>query len=134
MTDPKLFNQNAYRESWQIQQEASSLGFDWPTIDGVFDKVAEELNEIRAAWASGDREHAKRELGDLMFVTVNLARHLGADPHEELNGANRRFAERFNLVKAEVAALGKTIDSCTIAELDTIWAQVKQTLSTSHKK
>jgi len=134
MPDSIPNHQNSLDRAWDIQEQAAGLGFDWPTIDGVFAKVEEELNEIKAAWAEGDREHAKRELGDLLFVAVNLARHLQANPHQELDRTNLRFTRRFNMVKEEVARRRKQIHECSIPELDLIWEQVKHALSTSDKK
>jgi tetrapyrrole methylase family protein/MazG family protein len=119
---------NSIQESWAIQSDASGLGFDWPDISGVFDKVREETNEIQEAWESGDREHAKRELGDLMFAMVNLARFLDADPREELSRANARFTERFSMLKQIVRERGVDMRKSSLDELDVIWEQVKKTL------
>ena len=114
------------RTSLAIQDDASALGFDWPDISGVFEKVREELGEIADAWAAGDREHAKRELGDLLFATVNLARFLDADPSTELDEANQRFTGRFTLLKYEAEREGLILKQCTLAELDVIWERVKR--------
>lgn len=121
-------------EAVSIQDRAAAVGFDWPTIDGVFEKVLEELDEIKTAWADGDREHAKRELGDLLFAAVNLARFLDANPHDELERTNRRFSLRFSMLQAEVERLGLSIDTCTISQLDDIWDGVKKALAESSKK
>lgn len=111
-----------------IQDEASGMGFDWPDITGVFEKVREELGEIEAALASGDVQHARRELGDVMFAVVNLGRFLGTDPAAELARTNRRFVRRFDLLKQYLDEEGRRVHECTLAELDAVWARVKKAL------
>jgi uncharacterized protein YabN with tetrapyrrole methylase and pyrophosphatase domain len=117
--------ENAFVESWRIQDAASKLGFDWPDIAGVLDKVEEEVREIREALDERDCAHAQRELGDLLLATVNLARFLDADPGVELHRANRRFTARFDAVKKVIAEQGKTVGECTLDELDAVWNRVK---------
>jgi len=117
---------DAVKDSWSIQSDASALGFDWPDISGVFDKVREELGEIVSAWNEQDSEQARRELGDLLFATVNLARFLEADPNVELHRANERFNRRFALLKEEVQQQGLVMRDCTLEELDRIWERVKK--------
>jgi uncharacterized protein YabN with tetrapyrrole methylase and pyrophosphatase domain len=112
-------------QAWRVHNTASSLGFDWPDIGGVFEKVREELGEIEHAWHGGDRLHAKRELGDLFFAAVNLARFLDADPSAELMEATGRFSRRFELLKEEVAREGRQIAECSLDELDVVWERVK---------
>lgn len=121
-------------ESWNIQEEASSRGFDWPDISGVFDKVEEELREIREAWALCDREEAGKELGDLLFAMVNLARFVGRDPRSALHETNVRFTRRFDLLKEEVARRGMVMEECTLEELDRVWEHVKDVLSRESEK
>lgn len=113
-------------EAWTIQQDAAVVGFDWPDIEGVFAKLDEEIAEVREALAHGDREHARHEVGDLLFSVVNLARFLDANPGEALARTNRRFVHRFALVKEEVARRGRRIEECTLADLDAIWDAVKE--------
>jgi len=113
------------QESLAIQSAASAEGFDWATVGGVLDKVEEEVLEIREALAGGDAAHARRELGDLLLVVVNLARFLGADPGEELRTATRRFSNRFEHLKAALASDGRNIKNCTEPELESCWQQVK---------
>ena len=122
------------QESWIIQSDASALGFDWPDIAGVFEKVREEIGEIADAWRNGDREHAKRELGDLLFATVNLARFLDGDPREELHRANARFTQRFEMLRKILHEQGIVMHECTLEELDKVWERVKEAIKSSSKK
>lgn len=116
---------DALLESLEIQGAASREGFDWPAVAGVLDKVEEEIAEIREALAAGDVAHARRELGDLLLVAVNLGRFLGADPAAELRSATRRFANRFDHLKTALAADGKSIADCTLDELEDCWQRIK---------
>jgi ATP diphosphatase len=111
--------------SRQIQADASAEGFDWPDVAGVLDKVEEELGEIRHALAAGDTLHARKELGDLLLITVNLARFLGADPREELVEATCRFENRFRHLKFFLQAEGKSIRDCEPEALEAAWRHVK---------
>ena len=120
--------------SWNIQSEASALGFDWPDISGVFEKVHEELGEIADAWRNGDRDEAQRELGDVLFAIVNLARFLGTDPRKELRDANARFTERFEKLKKAVHEQGLVMRECTLEQLDAVWERVKEDIDQSSKK
>lgn len=116
---------DALLHSFQLQAAASGEGFDWPDISGVLDKVAEELGEIRDALAAGDSDHARRELGDLLLVTVNLSRFLGANPRQELVRATERFGNRFEFLKKSLALEGKNIQNCAQDELESRWQHVK---------
>lgn len=120
--------------AWKIQSDASQLGFDWPDITGVFAKVREETEEISEAWNAGDREHAKRELGDLLFAAVNLARFLDADPNAELERANARFSERFEIVKRLAKERGIAMRECPLEALDVLWEEAKAMLRSAREK
>jgi XTP/dITP diphosphohydrolase len=104
---------------------AAAAGFEWDGIDGVWEKVGEEFEELRAAVASGDRDHAQAELGDVLFTLVNVARWAGVDPEEGLAGTNRRFLQRFARVEA---ALGGNLQGRGIRELEALWQQAKAQL------
>lgn len=117
---------DALARAWHVQRDAAAVGFDWPEIAPVLDKVAEELNEIRDALAQGDPAHAGVELGDLLFATVNLARFLQVSPTATLDAATDRFSARFARVCAMVRAAGKAPETCTLEELDAAWDQVKK--------
>lgn len=112
-------------EAWRIQEEASLLGFDWPDAHGVLAKVREETDEIEAALLAGDCAHAARELGDLLFVCVNLARFLRTRPEIVLEQACETFRTRFARLTEELLREGKSVQSCSIEELNHVWDRVK---------
>lgn len=116
---------DALRYSTAVQAAASAEGFDWPEVSGVLSKVEEELGEIREALGRGDSAHARRELGDLLLITVNLARFLGADPRVELLAATDRFSNRFACLKESLRVEGKMIGNCGLEELEARWQSVK---------
>ena len=116
-----------------IQTKASALGFDWPDISGVMEKIHEEIAEIQEALNEEDHEHAKKELGDLLFAVVNASRFLDADPVQELAAASERFTQRFDLLQFKLRAADKGITDCTIDELDLLWESVKKELVMSRK-
>ena len=105
-----------------ISRKAAAAGFEWDDLDGVWQKVHEELDELKEAVASGDRAHAQEELGDVLFTLVNVARWCGIDPEEGLAGTNRRFLDRFSRVEA---ALGGDLGGRSLAELEGLWRQAK---------
>ena len=114
--------------SREIQERASSLGWDWPAIDGVWEKVGEELAELHAAGAiKGDAGHDARlhELGDVLFAAVNLARWMKLDPEEALRTANRRWVERYERVEALAAARGLALADLPADGKDLLWNEVK---------
>ena len=105
-----------------ISRKAAAAGFEWDDLAGVWEKVHEELEELKEAVASGDRAHAQTELGDVLFTLVNVARWCGLDPEEGLAGTNRRFLDRFSRVEA---ALGGELQGRGIRELESHWRAAK---------
>jgi len=126
MSEKRVIGSGSLDRSWSIQERVSARGFDWPDIGGVFAKVREELGEVESAWDAGDRDGAARELGDLLFATVNLGRFLGAHPRRALDGANRRFLRRFRSLEMELNREGRKVDDCNLAELDKVWDRIKE--------
>ncbi len=110
----------------RVGEKAARVGFDWPDPAGPRAKVDEELRELDDALASGDRDRALDELGDVLFSLVNLARKLGLDPEEALTRTNRRFAARFRGVEARARAAGRALDEHTLGELDAYWNDAKR--------
>lgn len=110
---------------------ASLHGFDWTSAEPVFDKVQEELDEVKEAWQSGDQAHIEEELGDLLLVSVNLARHLNVTPETALKAATRKFSRRFQYIEQQVAASGRAVKECELQELDALWDEAKIKLKSS---
>ena len=109
----------------KIQDRAASHGFDWPEISPVFDKVEEELQEVKEAIEEGDQAHIEEEVGDLIFVAVNLARHLKVNPELALKASNRKFTRRFHYIEEKVSRQQRTLRDCQLAELDALWDEAK---------
>ncbi len=117
----------ALAASAEMQERAASLGYDWPSIDGVYDKVSEELAEIREAVAidGAGSDAVREEVGDLLFVLANVARKLGADPESSLRSANDKFRRRFRIVERLAAADSRPLSAMSFAELDALWDAAK---------
>jgi tetrapyrrole methylase family protein / MazG family protein len=107
-------------------EKAGAVGFDWPDADGPRAKVDEELREFDEARQRGDRAEMQRELGDLLFATVNLARKLGLDAEQALRDATDRFAGRFGHVEGTLAAAGRAVSDASPDEQDHLWNQAKK--------
>lgn len=122
---------DALAKALALQAEAAGLGFDWPDISGVLEKLQEEIAELREALKAGDAAQARREFGDLMFSVVNVSRFVEASPTEELEAASRRFQRRFDGLKLKLEAEGRAIRECTLQELDDVWEQVKTELGSA---
>ena len=118
----------ALLECEKIQDRAANFGFDWPEVNPVFDKVLEELEEVKEAYASGNQAHIEEEIGDLLLVTVNLARHLKINPELALKRSTKKFSKRFQYIEQQVAATGRDLKSCQLAELDAYWDEAKLAL------
>ena len=118
----KVRGQPSLAGAMTISRKAAAAGFEWDGMEGVWEKVAEELDELKEAVASGDQTHAQEELGDVMFTLVNVARWCGLDPEAGLAGTNRRFLDRFSRVEA---ALGGDLQGKGITELEGLWQQAK---------
>jgi MazG family protein len=111
--------------SREIQERASALGWDWEQIGGVWEKVAEERDELRVAGATESHQERLHELGDVLFALVNLGRWLKLDPEEALRAANRRWIDRFERVEALAAERGVDLASLDLAGKDRLWDEVK---------
>lgn len=116
----------ALLRAYKLQSKAAKVGFDWPDVKGVWDKVQEELAELQEALASGDRAAAENELGDVLFALVNYARHQKIEPEVALNGTNNRVAKRFAHVESCVEASGKAWQDFSLDELDQFWDEAKR--------
>jgi XTP/dITP diphosphohydrolase len=118
----KVRGQPALAGAMMISKKAAAAGFEWDAMAGVWQKVREELDELKEAVASGNKVHAQEELGDVLFTLVNVARWCGIDPEAGLAGTNRRFLDRFSRVEA---ALGGDLQGHGIGELEALWRQAK---------
>lgn len=117
----------ALTRAWKLQAKASTVGFDWNDARLVLDKIREETAEIDEALAGGNKEAIREEIGDLLFVVANLARHVDADPEGCLNAANTKFERRFRGIEDALAAEGRDAKDATLDELETLWQAVKRT-------
>ena len=111
----------------KIQQRVAGLGFDWPSYHGALDKVAEEVDEVKEALAVDPYStHSAEEVGDLLFATVNVARHIKRDPEQLLRAANDKFSVRFEKVQAYLAERGQSLDTATLEQMDNAWEAIKK--------
>ena len=118
----------AIHEAHQISSRAARVGFEWPDIEGVFDKLKEETRELREAMSGEEASRQTRledEIGDILFVIVNLARFLKIDSESALKRANRKFKTRFQHMEASLAREGKTLDNVSLDEMQDLWQQAK---------
>jgi MazG family protein len=144
----------ALMEAYKLSSRAARVGFDWPDMDGLFEKLEEETEELQkglekfpapgprpqgrgVAGAGGPqipeslRQHLEEEVGDLFFVLVNIARYLSLDPESALRKTNRKFKQRFQWMEEQLRASGRSPQQVSMAELESLWQQAKRELSAS---
>jgi len=109
----------------KLQKRAARVGFDWPEIGQVIDKIAEEARELADERETADHARLTEEMGDLLFVMANLARHLKVDPETALRQANRKFTRRFQFIEAALAAQGRRPEDSDLVEMDALWDKAK---------
>jgi len=110
----------------KLQAKAARVGFDWPDLAPVLDKVREEIAELTEAIATGQRGQVEEEFGDLLFVMANVARHLAIDPEAALRGANQKFTRRFAHIEHRLAESGRTPSQSDLDEMDLLWDEAKR--------
>jgi MazG family protein len=116
----------ALAHALEFQKRVAEVGFDWPRVTQVLDKIDEELHEIRHEITVGaGHDRLEDEVGDLLFVCVNLARHLRVDPEQALCRANAKFERRFRRIETLLAARGRSPEQSTLEEMDALWNQAK---------
>jgi len=117
----------ALMRAYKIQKRCAAVGFDWTTLGPVVDKVHEELDEVmhEANQAVVDEAKLEEEIGDLLFATVNLSRHLGSKAEIALQKANRKFERRFREVEKIIAAQGLKLEDATLDQMEAAWCEVK---------
>jgi tetrapyrrole methylase family protein/MazG family protein/ATP diphosphatase len=109
----------------KLTKRAARVGFDWPSVHEVLDKLDEETEELKVEIARGDVQKSHEELGDILFVLANLARKLDVEPENALRMTNAKFVRRFETIEAELLKLGKTPDQSDLAEMDALWNAAK---------
>jgi len=109
----------------KLQDRAARVGFDWPSAGEVIAKLTEEAAELAEARGGGDPARVFDEMGDLLFVAANLARHLKVDPEAALRAANAKFERRFRFIEAALAAEGRRPEDSDLAEMDALWTAAK---------
>ena len=117
----------AMERARKLQKRAAQVGFDWAEVAPVLEKLKEEVVEFEEALASGDLERMSDELGDVLFATINLARHSKIEPEVALRSTNRRFETRFKWIEAALYKQGTVFKDAKLEELDALWGQAKKT-------
>jgi ATP diphosphatase len=123
----------ALTRALKLQNKAGDVGFDWNDPMSVLAKIREEADEIEAELKAGEKDKAAREVGDLLFAVVNLARHLASDPEAVLRQTNTKFERRFGSIERGLAAQGKTPREATLAEMDALWDEAKRLEKSAEK-
>ena len=113
-------------KAYRIQGKARNVGFDWKEKEDVWDKVYEELEELKAELAKGDKENSTRELGDFLFSVINAARLYKLNPDNALEMTNQKFIRRFNYVEDHSMKQGKSLKDMTLEEMDKLWDEAKR--------
>lgn len=113
-------------KAYRIQDKARNVGFDWKEKEDVWDKVYEELEELKAELAKGDKENSTRELGDFLFSVINAARLYKLNPDNALEMTNQKFIRRFNYVEDHSVKQGKSLKDMTLEEMDKLWDEAKR--------
>jgi ATP diphosphatase len=115
----------ALTRAQKLTTKAAKVGFDWPEAMQVIDKIHEELEEVKEASSSGDREHVADEIGDLLFSVANLARHFNIDPEAALRRTNAKFERRFGAIEDALKAQGRSPNDASLEEMEELWVQAK---------
>ena len=122
----------ALMEAHQLATKAARVGFDWQHLEDIFEKLHEEIDELRAAirerseMEEADETRVREEVGDLLFAVANIARHLRVEPEAALKLTNRKFRRRFRYIERNLQAQGRTLDAATLDEMETLWQEAKQ--------
>ena len=125
----------ALRWSEKLQKRAAHHGFDWDGIQPVFDKLQEEIGELKAEIDVADnQQRITDEMGDILFASVNLSRHLGVNPEQALRDSNRKFISRFEVVEQLLSEDGKQMEDCSVAVLEDYWQKAKENLAAKGTK
>ncbi len=112
------------RANW-VTQRVSRVGFDWPDLTGVLKKLDEEWEELQQALSSKNRKRIREEIGDLLFVLVNLSRWIRIDPEDALNRTIDKFISRFKYIERSLRKKGKSVHQSDLTEMDALWEEAK---------
>ena len=115
----------ALLEALKVTKKAAKVGFDWENTGQIFEKLDEEINELKQGIESGDKEKIGEEIGDLLFVLVNLARKLDIEPETALKKTNRKFRQRFRFIEDELKSIDRDLKDADLAEMDALWNKAK---------
>jgi MazG family protein len=118
----------ALARAQKIGTKAAKVGFDWPDVEGSLAKIDEEVREVREVVVTGEQDKRHYEIGDLLFAVVNVARKLGVDAEQALVDATRRFQQRFEFVEDRLSDRGKTPQSSSLEEMDSLWNDAKRSI------
>ena len=116
----------ALTRALKLQKRAARVGFDWPDVSMVLDKIVEEAQELTEARDQLTAEKQTEEFGDMLFVMVNLGRHLGLDAEDALRKANAKFTRRFNYIEDKLKAQGSSVEEADLETMDTIWNKIRK--------
>ena len=118
----------ALMRSEKVQRRAAKAGFDWDSAEGAFEKLGEEIEELKEACSMGSKSHIEEEFGDLLFSMVNVARFLNVDPEKSLNECTEKFIDRFEYMEKAAALQHQDLDSMSLEEMDELWVEAKNYL------
>ena len=116
----------ALTRALKLQKRAARVGFDWPDVSMVLDKIVEEAQELTEARDQLTVEKQTEEFGDMLFVMVNLGRHLGLDAEDALRKANTKFTRRFNYIEDQLKAQGSSVEDADLEKMDMIWNEIRK--------
>lgn len=116
----------ALLEGLKLSKKAAKVKFDWENTDLIFDKLDEEIGELKAAIGKNETENIAEEIGDLLFVIVNLARKLDIEPETALKKTNRKFRQRFAFIESELKKQSKSLEESNLEEMDELWNEAKK--------
>jgi len=116
----------ALERAYKLQKRAAKVGFDWEGFEGIKEKLIEEISEIEEEIKKGDRKKIEEEVGDLLFMAVNLARFLGVHPEVALRRANEKFEKRFRYIEKRAKEMGKDLKEMSLEEMEALWQEAKE--------
>ena len=116
----------ALERAYKLQKRAAKVGFDWESFEGIKEKLVEELSEIEEELKRGNGEKIEEEVGDLLFMAVNLARFLGVHPEIALRRANEKFEKRFRYIEKRAKEMGKNLEKMSLEEMEALWQEAKE--------